>query len=325
MTKETNLKYTSALRVSLVLLFLTWGSLRQARADNIAPPYAGQYALLELGSVPGVPGPYGGLTLLAASPNELLIGGNANNGSGAIYEIGVTRDAHNNITGFVGTASLYSTAPDIDGGLAYGPGGVLFYTAYPINTIGEIKLGDSTPDKLVSLTGLVASSVGSLNFVPVGQPGAGDFKIASYNGGGFYNATLSPDGSGTYNITSATLQSTPGGGPEGFIYVPTGSADFSIPSLLIAQYSLGKVEACQSDADGNPVVATCQDFVQGLSGAEGGFVDPLSGDFLFSTFGGGNKVVEVQGFAPLSTPEPGSASLFGIALGGLVILFRRLA
>jgi len=314
-----------AYRVVATLAFLGCVSLRPALADNIAPGYAGQYTLVELGSIPGVPGNYGGLTLLAANPNDLLIGGSANSSSGAIYEIGVTRDAHNNITGFTGTASLYATAAYIDGGLAYGPGGVLFYTAYPVNTIGEIKPGSTAPDKIVSLSGLVASSVGSLNFVPAGQPGAGDFKIASYNGGGFYNATLSPDGAGTYNITSASLQSTPGGGPEGFVYVPIGSADFSSPSLLLAQYGAGKVVACQSDADGNPIVATCQDFVQGLSGAEGGFVDPLSGDFLFSTFGGGNKVVEVQGFQATSTPEPGSASLFGLALGGVVILLRRLA
>jgi hypothetical protein len=35
----------------------------------------------------------------------------------------------------------------------------------------------------------------------------------------------------------------------------------------------------------------------GLSGAEGAALDPLTGDFLFSTFGGGSRVIEVRGFA----------------------------
>lgn len=35
----------------------------------------------------------------------------------------------------------------------------------------------------------------------------------------------------------------------------------------------------------------------GLSGAEGAAIDPLTGDFLFSTFGGGDRVIVVRGFA----------------------------
>ena len=305
------------LSMSLALMMLPGlAFLPSANAQNIAPAFSGNYTLSLLGSAPNVPALYGGLTFLAGDPNKMLIGGLANGSSGAIYEIGLTRGVGNHITGFSGPATFFSTAPYIDGGLAYGPGGVLFYSGYPNNTIGQIKPGSVAPDRIDNLTGLgVASSVGSLNFVPVGYPGANEFKIASYNGGGFYNSTLTADGFGTYNIGAATLTTVPAGGPEGFVYVPLGSALFGAPSMLLAQYGLGRIEAYLVDGDGNPIVASAQDFVQGLTGAEGGVVDALTGDFLFSTYGGGNQVVEVQGFVPV--PEPSSVPLM---VTGLFIL-----
>jgi hypothetical protein len=168
----------------------------------------------------------------------------------------------------------------------------------------------------------IASSVGWLQFAPNGQ-----FKILSYNGGGFYTATLMADGMGTYDVTSATLESTPGRGPEGVFYVPTGSPDFPLPSLLLAEYGTGTVGAYQLDANDNPIVATRTDFITGLTGAEGATIDPVTGDFLFSTFGSGNHIDVVSGFAPPpSVPEPSQfLPLFGAlcVLGGYVIRKRR--
>jgi hypothetical protein len=314
-------KFSIPLALTVLVACLVFSQV--SFAQNIAPYYSGSYTYTSLGTAPGVPTLYGGMTLLAGNSNELLIGGGANGANGAIYEIGLTRGVGGHITGFSGSPTLFSTAPYIDGGLAYGPGGALFFTGYPVNTIGQIKPGSISPDRTDVLTGLgVQSSVGSLNFVPSGYPGAGEFKIASYSGGEFYNSTLTPDGFGTYNIGVATLTTTPLGGPEGFVYVPLGSALFPNPSMLLAQYGAGKVAACQLDADGNPIVASCQDFVQGLTGAEGGFVDPLTGDFLFSTFGGGNQIIEVSGFnAP--TPEPGTLVLLGTGILGLAGTLRR--
>lgn len=311
--------------VALVVIAFTSVEATRAAADiTLAPPYNTQYSIVDLGPVPGVPPRLGGLTLKAGDLNTLLIGGAANVSGGVIDAIGVTRDASGHITSFVGTATQLSTAPNIDGGLAYGPGGVLFFTEWPNNSIGQIKPGSTMPDKTTSLTELgVASSVGSLNFVPADQPGAGQFKIASFGGGGFYTSSLTPDGTGTSNIGSATLESTPGGGPEGFVYVPPGSPLFAVPSLLLSEYDNGRVSAYQVDANGNPILASRADFITGLTGAEGAFIDPLTGDFLFSTFGGGDRVIEVRGFAS-AVPEP-STLVLGVtgALLGFGYAWRR--
>ncbi len=298
------------------------------QAQTLDPAYSGAYTLFDLGSASTVPPLYGGLTLLAGDPNTLLIGGNANGASGAIYSVKVTRDVNGHITGFNGPATFYASAPYIDGGLSYAPNGDLLYTAYPTNQIGEIKPGSTSPDKLIDLSPLgISSSVGSLGFVPAGFPGAGSFKIASYSGGGFYNAQLVPDGSGTYDITGVSLSSIPGGGPEGITYVPAGSPVFSGPTMLLSQYGANTVSAYQVDANGNPIVASQSTFISGLGGVEGAFTDPLTGDFLFSTFGNGNRIIEVQGFAkpPVGTPEPSTvvSAICGVLVAARLIARRR--
>lgn len=79
----------------------------------------------------------------------------------------------------------------------------------------------------------VANSHAALGFVPAGYNGAGSFKMLSWSGGQFYDVAISADGSGTYNVLSATLATTLPGGPEGFIYVPLGSALFPSQSMLV--------------------------------------------------------------------------------------------
>jgi hypothetical protein len=272
------------------------------RAQTVAPNYAGTYTATSLGSVPGVPTRYGGLTFKAGDPNTLLIGGSANTSSATIQAITVVRDANKHIIGFTGTATQFATAPGrswggIDGGLTYGPGNVLFYTSYSDNSIGQIKPGSTAPNKLIDLNAsAVGSSVGSLMFVPPGQPGAGRLKILSYSVDRWYDAPYSADGSGTFNIGAATVDILIGGGPEGVIYVPSDSPLFPAPAILVSEYRNGIVAAYDVNTNGDPITSTRREFVTGLSGAEGAAIDPLTGDFLFSTFGGSNQVVVVKGF-----------------------------
>src|SRR5688572_33144385 len=76
----------------------------------IQPPYHTNYSLLDLGSVPGVPSSYGGLTVKADDPQTLLIGGAANGAAGKLYAIRVVRGTNNHITGFTGTATIFAEA-----------------------------------------------------------------------------------------------------------------------------------------------------------------------------------------------------------------------
>jgi len=289
-----------------VLLLVPAGA-QNVFAQTIEPPYDSNYVFIDLGPVPGLPVPYGGLTLNINDPNELLIGGSANSGAGMIYAIDVVRDGSNHIIGYSGVAVPVIGGGFNNGGLTFGPGDVLFYSRYSINELGQIKPGSAITDKIIPLTPLgVTVSTGGLNFVPPGFPSAGNLKINSWPSGDWYDVTLTPDGGGTYNIN--TLVNVPGstlpGGPEGFIWVPFGSPDFPNPSMLVSEWSAGNIAAFEIDGNSDPVIATRQTFMSGLSGAEGAFIDPVTGDFMFSTFGSGDRVVIVQGFLPPPPPEP---------------------
>jgi len=291
-----------------------------SQAQTISAPFDTEYSLFDFGSVPGVPTNYGGITFKYDDPDVILIGGNANNStSGAIYAVDVIRDpVTSRITGFDGDATLFSTAPNIDGGLAYGPGNVLFYTGYSNNVIGQIKPGSTTPDKITALTALgVTASTGTLQFVPDGFAGAGSLIVASFNASVYYRTTLTLDGDGTYNFDGFTSIATLPGGPEGMVFLGDDNPLIDMPSLLVSEYGLNRVSLYDLDVNGVPIVGTRQNFITGLIGAEGAVVDPITGDFFFSTFGSSNRLIRVDGFVP----EPGTAGL--AALGLLSLLSRR--
>ncbi len=292
----------------------------------IAPFYDPAYDIRDLGSAPGVPTNYGGLTIVPSDPSTLLIGGAANGSAGAIYRLGVQRDVDGHIVGLIGPATLARAGAYNDGGVLFTDTGVLMLARYPTNELGMQRAGSTVDDKIVALTPIgIPSSVGGLAVVPPGHPGAGRWKSLSYPTGQWCEFTLTPDASGTYDVSEMTqtlethrepnmatfvvgVVATSIGGillvSTGLGKDPLGSPLFPNPSVIISEYQGGRVVTYEVDALGDPIVATRRDLITSLAGAEGATIDPVSGDFLFSTFGGGNRALVVRGFQQTKRRAP---------------------
>ncbi|MBI5488054.1 MAG: hypothetical protein HY905_12035 [Deltaproteobacteria bacterium] len=273
---------------------------------ELDPYYAGSYSCWDLGAVPGVPPQkYGGLTLTQERcSTTLLIGGSANYPEGMLYAIEVARDPDGQIGAWVGTSTVYSEAAYNDGGVAFGPGGVLFLARWPENEMGQLAPGSTVTDKVIGLGAYdIASSPGGLDFVPEGYPTAGAMKLVSWPGGEWYTVELEPDGAGLYDVSPATHELTLPGGPEGFVYVAAGNPLFPNDSMLVSEWTANAVATYEIDDHGDPVPESRRDFITGLRGAEGAYRDPWTGDFFFSTWNGwsagGDRVIVVRGFVPI--------------------------
>ena len=268
----------------------------------VTPPFASQYTLVDLGVPSGLPAPAGALTIKADDTNTLIVAGSAN----SLWVVRVQRDPSGHITGFQGPATRMCDAQSIDGGLGYGPNNVLFYGRYPGTTIGQIRLGSSTTNKVADVGAIgVTASTSSINFVPAGFPGAGRCKVLTYPSGQWWDLTLVPDGAGTYNIPVAAREAgllIPGN-PEGFAYVPQNSALFAGPSILVTEWAGPGISAYSLDATGTPLVASRKQLISGTSSIEGANFDPVSGDFLFTTYGLAH-IYAIHGFTPGTVSNP---------------------
>jgi len=304
---------------------LVWSA--PVHALLIAAPFADHYAARELGVPPGDLGRLGGIAFDATNPDVLYLGGQANGPLAKIYAVDVVRDADMHIVGYGAASTLVASAAGvtggIDGGLAFGPGGVLFYTTFRDNQLGQIKPGSSAPDRLIDLGALgVARSTGTLQFVPAGMPGAGRLKIVSFSRSTWYDASVAPADDGTYDVSLSGVSRAIGGGPEGVVYVAAGNPGFEQDAVLVSEWSNGVVATYDIDANGDPLVATRRVFMSDLGNAEGAAIDPYTGDFLFSRFAGDDRgVVVVGGFAPPQpVPLPGA---LGAMLAALAVLGTR--
>ena len=270
-----------------------------ASAQLVQSPYDDHYVVVDLGTVPGLPSPNGGLTFLSGDPDTLIIGGGANEAFGMLYRVQLVRDVDGHVTGFSGSATLFAEAPFNDGGVSYGPSEVLFLSRFPTNELGQIPAGGTSIARITDLAAMgVAESPGGLSFVPTGFPGEGSLKLASWSDGGFYTLQLGPMESGTFGVISVSRDAEIAGGPEGFVYVPQGSPRFADNEMLVSDWTDNTISVYSVDNAGNPVPSSRRPFVIEVTGPEGAAIDPLTGDFFFSTFAPGNdKVLVIRGFA----------------------------
>jgi hypothetical protein len=270
-----------------------------AQGIQIAPEFASSYSCVNLGTLASIPSPWGGFAMKANEPSTLLISGNSRDPSGRLYSVPIGRDASCHVTGFTGTTADYAEAPYNEAGIAYGPSGVLFLAQAVVNKLGELKPGSTVTNKTVDMAALgMGDSMCGVGFPPMGFGSTGQLKLINWPSPGFwYSADLADDGSGTFNVTNMTKGSQLANGAAGFVFIAAGNPGFPNNSILVSEYDAGTVVAYELDAQSNPKPTSRRVFIQGLTGAQGGVVDPTSGDFLFSTFSSA-LIIAVRGFAP---------------------------
>lgn len=283
-----------------VSLFAVFATTAAVDAQIFGGSFAGKYTSTQLPAVPGLPGFYGGMLFERGDGMTLLIGGNADNSLGALYAVHVTRDAQGHVDGFTGTAVKRADTPFIDGGLAYGPGEVLLYTAFPINMLGQLAPGATAPTKTTLLSGLgVGGSVGGCAVVTSSLGGNPRIKFTSPGLSRWYDAPLLPDGFGTFDVGLATPHGPVVPSAGNMVYIGAGQPGFAVESVLVTSCN-GAVGAYSFDLNGD-IVANIGSFVISIAGcADGMCVDPLTGDLLLGITDL-KRIFVVRGFTAIST------------------------
>jgi hypothetical protein len=267
----------------------------------IAPEFAEFYKTYELGQVPGIPqsSRLGGCVISHQDPNVLLVAGESEDPTGKIYAIQVVRGDCNHIVGFTGMASVVANTPYVDANLAYLESGLLFYTAWPVNQISQLLPNTMVPAVTTDMNALgVENSVSGIGFVPPSFADPGGMRVLTWSGGKWYHLDRTPNGE-TFNLGNAQQTAVLPNGPGGFAYIPSGSPGFTVDHLIVSEWSTDTVGVYEVDEQGDPLPATRKDFFTKFPRPWGAYFEPLTGDFIFLTWGAGmDRVYIVQGFEP---------------------------
>lgn len=275
---------------------------------QLAPEFVGLYAAYDLGPVPGVPNPLGGAVVQVDDHDTLLIAGGSESAGGAIYSIGVVRNACGHITGWEGVAQLVATTPYVDANLVYADPGLLLYSEWPQFTLSQLTAGTSAPARRTDLRtiGMLAdgdSGPGGAGVVPPGLAAEGQLRLVTWPAGRWYHVDTAPDGTGLLDVTTVAQSATIGNEPGGFAYVPAGSPGFTLQSIIVAEWrfdtSLDRVAIYDADDNGDPVPTSRREFFTRFPRPWGAYFEPVTGDYLFLSWGTGeDHVYIVQGFVP---------------------------
>jgi hypothetical protein len=243
----------------------------------------------------GIPGPLGGLEF-SADGGTLYVGGSANGPSGAVYSVPVIRNTSSQQVVGLGAGVFHAAAPDIDGGLAFGPAGTLFFTRFPANAVGQIAGATYASFPLSAST----ASVGGLEFVPQGFPNGGTLLVTSATNGDVFTVGLTSVGNGTFTPGAASFFASLAGGTDGLRTIPNGTQSGDI---LVTNSALGTIEMLHTDSTtglpfGGATTPLVTPFATGIPGVEGIAFDPLTHD-VFVTAGGAAgpaSIIQIAGF-----------------------------
>lgn len=275
---------------------------------EVAPAFAGQYTVYDLGPVPGVPNALGGAAVDPTDPSRLLIAGSSERPTGAIYAIGLERNPCGHIVGFQGTAQLVAHTPHVDANLAFKNSELLVYAEWPQHNLSQLLAGATSPARTTDLLSLGVnangdSGPGGVGFVPPGLAAAGELRIVTWPAGYWYHLKTSPDGN-LLAVTAATQITMLPNNPGGFAYVPAGSPAFPNQAILVAEWRVGgpgmdRVAAYDADAMGDPIPTSRREFMTKFLRPWGAYFEPVTGDYLFLSWGtSADRVFIVEGFVP---------------------------
>lgn len=276
-----------------------------AMGVTVSPPFDMVYKAYDLGAVPGLPATrYGGCLIDRDDPNLMYIGVDSETPMGSIYAVNVVRGCGQHIIGYSGMARRVASAPYVDANLFYDRDGNILYSMWPNNQIAVLPRGAMAPSQTIDLDPLGIphnASPGGLAFVPMGFTGAGELRAAGWSDYGWFRVPYTYSG-GRYTLQAAERRAMFTVGTGGIAYVPMGSPMIERASLVMAEWST-TVSFFELNANGDVRPETRRPFLQGLTNAWGAYFEPVTGDFMFPSWGN-DRVVIVQGFVAPPPPPP---------------------
>lgn len=276
--------------------------LPPAPGVTVEAPFAANYRAYDLGRVPGLPATrYGGCLIDRDDPDLMYIGVDSETPMGTIYSIRVVRDCDRHIIGYSGTARMVASAPYVDANLFYDRDGNILFSMWPVDQIAVLRPGATMPSQVISLMSFgieQQASPGGLAFVPTGFTGAGELRAVGWPNFGWFRIPYTYRDR-TYTLATAERRAMFTNGTGGFAYVPPGSPMIDRPSLIMAEWAT-TVSLFDVDPRGDVVPSTRRPFLTGLTNAWGAYFEPVTGDFMFPSWGN-DRVIVVRGFA---TPQP---------------------
>ncbi len=285
-------------------------------AAPIAGTFSEHYRSIDLGLPPGVPTPFGCITAIPGQSESILVGGGANSPEGKLYKVAIRRDGLGHIAGFDGQAEEIAPAPYNDGGCVFLTPDLLLMSKWPVHQLALVSLATKSVVGSVALLNVGIPTAGqaanessaAIAVIPGASPPGSRIKIMTWPSGRMFEAQVSIEsGLVISNVVESGVLATVG--PEGIAYVPPGSPGIVGTAAIVAEWSRGAIAVYQTDAQGVLNPESRQEVLQ-LKGAEGAYFDPISGDFLFSTFGNGaaERIVGLRGFA--RTPGESNFTVF---------------